>query len=565
MLVFFSPLAFNSAIDAAPPLKAETPPALLREARGVATTIDDRTERSTALDSILVTQIPTDPLGARETLRLYPKQPKRLDYFTALAATYAASGNIVETERIYADIVVEDQSSRQGKLAAANALGQIAVAYAIKGNIEQASSTLSRVKERLHDERLPVVGIATARLAEAQAKQGDVRAAMQTAVSIVDDDPAPFMQLIRDRSAKAQELRNLLAGLDEEAQSYAQWAIMQTQIQQGRPRDAQVTASSIKPGPAKVGALMELATYHLTHGTKPLALVLLQEADVSARAIPTSATRAESFQHIAANMALAGDSARAISLAKSIEQDGQRRAALHDIIQAQAARGEFAGAFNTAGMLKQAAPRPEAAVSDYETALSEILMEMVKAGKGTEAKDTAATFQDADTRRSWLYSGIAAAYADLGNLKEAKTALTLAEPEGERSARRKELRDITDDIRLGDDPPDYARFQELSKIEADLQRGLAAIAKALARQGDLTHAVAVADELNQPVPKLDVIRELSTLHAQAGRHERTLRWARTLSRSSEKVSALVGIATALSQGRDQRKAKPASEKKVKRQ
>ena len=132
MLVFFGPLAFNGAIHAAPPLKAEAPPALLREARGVATTIDDRVERSTALDPVVVAQIAIDPSAARDTLRLIPKSAKKLDYLTALAAAHAGSGNIVETERIYADIVVDDQSSRAGKLAAANALGQVAIAYAIE-------------------------------------------------------------------------------------------------------------------------------------------------------------------------------------------------------------------------------------------------------------------------------------------------------------------------------------------------------------------------------------------------------------------------------------------------
>jgi hypothetical protein len=93
--------------------------------------------------------------------------------FTALAAAYAETGNIQETERIYADIVVEDQSSRAGKHASANALGQVAIAYAVKGDIEQASNTVARVKERFRDERLPIIAIATARLAEAQAKHGD--------------------------------------------------------------------------------------------------------------------------------------------------------------------------------------------------------------------------------------------------------------------------------------------------------------------------------------------------------------------------------------------------------
>ena len=189
-------------------------------------------------------------------------------------------------------------------------------------------------------------------------------------------------------------------------------------------------------------------------------------------------------------------------------------------------------------------------------------MALLKDGKGKEAKDTAAAFQDTDIRRSWLYSGIAMAYADLGKLNEAKAALALAETDVQRSARRKELRQIADDIRLGHDPADPTHFQELWKVDADIQVGLDAIAKALARKGDLNDAMAVADELNQPAHRLDLIKELSTLHVLSGRKEQTLRWARNLSNLPEKVCALVGIAAALSQEADKRKTKPASAQKA---
>ena len=182
---------------------------------------------------------------------------------------------------------------------------------------------------------------------------------------------------------------------------------------------------------------------------------------------------------------------------------------------------------------------------------------MVKVGKGTEARDTAARFQDTDIRRVWLYSEIAVAYAELGNLKEARAALALAETEAQRSARRKELRQLDDKLRFGHSPADQTRFQELWRVEGDIQRGLEAIARALARKGDLSGAMAVVDELNQPARRLHLIKDVSMLHMQAGRADRTLRWARNLSRPSERVFALVGIATGLSHLTDKRSVKPA--------
>jgi hypothetical protein len=208
--------------------------------------------------------------------------------------------------------------------------------------------------------------------------------------------------------------------------------------------------------------------------------------------------------------------------------------------------------------LKHASPTNDTTASDYETAISDILVEMVRAGKGKEAAEIAATFQDVDVRRPRLFSAIATAYADMGKLKEANEALAMAETETQRSARRKELRQIADKIRLGPDPADQRRLEELLKVGADIHGGLAAIAKALARKGDLSSAVTVADQVNHAAQKLELIKELCVVHVQAGRKEDTLRLARTLPRASERVFALVGVATALSQETDKRKSKTAS-------
>lgn len=545
VIVCFGLLASEKPSHAAPQLKSESPTALLVEAREAAASIDDRAERSAALDPIVVGQIAIDPGGARDTLKAFPELPKKLNYFADLAVTYAAMANIAETERIYAEIVVEDQSSLYGKLAAANALGQLAIAYSNKGNLEEAFRTLERLKERTKQEPPAIVGRVTAQLAEAQAKHGDITGAVQTAVSIAGENPRPLMKIVGDRvrRGKEQEARDIVAHLDDGSQRYAEWGIMQAQIEQGRLIDAQVTATAIKPGHARAGALLELATYHRQHGGHPLALTLLEEAEDSARSTVNDWTRADMLWHVATETAMAGDADRAIAIARSIEKEGHRRTALYDIATAQAKRREFASAFNTAVLLKEA-PSTDQRASDYGMAISEILVEMVKAGKGAEAQDTAARFQETTVTRSWLCSGITMAHADLGNVKAAKTALALAETESQRRTRRKEMRQLKETIPLAQNPAAEARLRELWEIDRDIQRGLEAIAKAFARKGDLVSAMALADELNNPASRLHLIQELSTLHVKAGAKERTLQWARDLSNPSEKVFALVGIATA---------------------
>jgi hypothetical protein len=95
-------------------------------------------------------------------------------------------------------------------------------------------------------------------------------------------------------------------------------------------------------------------------------------------------------------------------------------------------------------------------------------------------------------------------------------------------------------------------------MELDISRALEAMAKALARKGDLSAAIALARDSNEPAQRLKLIEALSAVHAQSGYKLITVRWARTLSSPSERAFALVGIATGLSQEADKRKTKAAA-------
>ena len=543
------------------PSQSESPAALLLEARNAALSIQETAERTDALTVIVGKQVQFDPSGARETLKMFPKLPNKLTYLADLAAAFAKAGNIPETERLYAEIVVEDQSSRIGKLAASNALGQLALAYVKSGNIEEAFRIYERLKERTKQEPPAIVGVVAANLVEAQAKQDDIPGALRTYSGIAGENPYPLMKIVGDRArnGKLSEAQEIVGRVDDASQRYAQWGIVQAQITQGRLTDAQVTASGIKPGHAKASALLELAQYHRQHGANQLALLLLQEADTSARSTVNVWTRADILRRIAAETAIVGDPATAVNIAKSIEKDGHRNSALHDIAKAQAKRGDIAGAFNTAAMVKRAPQADDLGRTVYETVASDILVEMVKTGKGKEARETAAHFQDTDVSRAWLYSGIAMAQADLGHIKEAHAVLALAETEAQRSARRKELRQVEEKIRLGSQTTaDDSRRRELVKMELDISRALEAMAKALARKGDLSAAIALARESNEPAQRLKLIEALSAVHAQSGYKLITVRWARTLSSPSERAFALVGIATGLSREADKPKAKAAA-------
>ena len=554
-LVLFSLFVCSNAAGAAQPNKPAQPEKLLLEARAVASSIQESAERSRALDSIVLGQIAVDPAGALETLKLFPNFPNRVNHFAHLASVYAKAGRVDEAERMYAEILVEDRSSREGKLAAANALGQLAIAYANTGNVAEAFRTLSRAKERSKEESLAIVGIATAGIADAQARLGDIRGAVQTTLSIVRENPYPLMKIISSWALKGSaggEVDGIISSLDEGAQQYAQWGIVQARIQQGRLTDAQITASAIKPGHAKTGALLELATHHIQLQSKPLALVLLQEAATSAHSTSNEWTRADILWHIAAGMAEAGDAPAAIETAKFIEKDGHRISALHDIVRAQAKQGDIAGAFNTALQLKAAFNTEFPGSSTYEVAILDILVQLVKSGKAQEARETVARLQDMQSEHPLLYSAISAAQADTGNIKAAKAVLALVETERQRTTRKQELLDLAEKFREGQNPDDVSRWRKLQSLDVAVRHAQEAIAKAHARKGDLASAIAVANEVNLSSDRLRLIKEISALQTQTARTESALRWARGLPSPSDKAYALLGIATELSDAKNKK-------------
>lgn len=539
LLIVFSQLTLGATSH-----KPVQPRTVLLEAKGIAAAIENRTERFALLDQIVRAQIAIHPADARDTLQEFPKLPNRLNHFSLLASGYAKTGNVVEAERMYAEIAIDSQLSPQGKLAAATALAYLAVAQANAGKVDESFQTLQGVKERAGEKSLQIADVATAEIAQAQAQHGDVEGAVRTAVGILGKNPFPLMAIMRNLMLKEDVRRvdHIISTLDEGAQPYAQWGLVQALIKQERLTDAQVTASAIRPGHAKANALLELATFHTGHGDKALALVLLKEAAESAKAITNNSTRAETFSHIATGLANGGNAALAVEIAKSIEIDGQRNSALHDVAIAQAQQGDTGGAFNTALMLTKVTLQDGSGADGYTTTLAHILAELVRRGKAGEARNRLSQLKDLGGSYPLFYSEIAVAQADLGLIPDAKTSLASIETEAQRVARTKELKRLTEKPAEFRSPEEQSRVRALSNIEKARERALGAIALALTRKGALSEATTMTVKFSTPSRRLETLREVGIVQSQSGRTQTALKWARALPSPAEKVYALLGIA-----------------------
>ena len=84
-------------------------------------------------------------------------------------------------------------------------------------------------------------------------------------------------------------------------------------------------------------------------------------------------------------------------------------------------------------------------------------------------------------------------HADLGNIKEAKAVLALAETEHSTQCEKERTPATRGQDSVRPSPADQdIDGKSLWKVDGDIQRGLEAMAKALARKGDLSGAMAVA-------------------------------------------------------------------------
>ncbi len=517
---------------------------ILLEARDAAATVKDSIERTYALEHVLSSQISLDPLGALTSLKLFPDLPNNSNHLVSLGFRYAKVGDVQAAEEIYVELSKRKTSDQRDKLTSANALGHVALAYANAAKLEEASRRLAELKNKYEGENFAIVSDATARVAEARAKHGDLAGAIELAKSVAGDNPYPLMNIIggRVRADNLPEALRIISGFDEWLQPYAKWGIVSAQRELGELRAAQNTASTIKPGHAKASAFLELANHYVKMGDKSTALRLVQEAATAAPSTMNVWTRADILWRVAASMANAGDAKHALEIAKSIEKAGHRRFAIRDIVKAQAEQNKFKEAFGTALLLKDVDESDHYGANAYVQSISEILAQLVKSGRAKEALETVPHFDDLNPQRRSLYGAVAAAQANAGDIDGARSTLSLAETEGQRAARRKEMARLVPLV--NEDSEELRQLRALQRTEDESRMALEAIALAHARRGEIVEASTIAFDLDFHYRE-ELLGAIGKVTVESGRNTQALAWGRSLPSPSDRSYALVEIAGAL--------------------
>ena len=321
---------------------------LLRHASSNATHIDNSTTKHSALLEIITAQRKVgDVHGAIQTAAEEPLAGDRDWAWGTVVAIQAQKGDITGATQTLSRIST--------KLAKANAIVPIAVAYAAMGDIAKALQLAAEIPNDFF-----AYGDAFLRIATIQAAAGDMQGAMRTVIDTWHYNPYVLSPILEPKLAAgdidgAVKIANL--SQDIYLRSYLLLAVT-NHIKDGQRRLD--IAATIPTGHAKALAYQRIAEVQRIAGDVPGCLSSLQHAVEAVASIHNIWAKANIQWQIAKTFAEARDVKNARTVAMAIEQDSHRKFALQDIIAIQARGMDYTGALDTASL-----GREEDFLTDY--------------------------------------------------------------------------------------------------------------------------------------------------------------------------------------------------------
>lgn len=374
------------------------------------------------------------------------------------------------------------------------------------------------------------------RIAEAQAKAGDVRGALHTVRQTWQLHPYALIPIVQSQMRTeffhgASEFRDLTD--DSYLRSYLLWAFSRN-IKERHQRIE--IATHIPPGHAKALAFREIAESQLAEGDLDSCLSSLATATEAAKSTVNRNTRADIQWRIAALFARARDILQARTVAIGIEEAGHREAAVREIVEIQAKNQDYQGAMQTALL-----GTGDESSTDY--ALTRIAAQQAALAMLDDAMETITHIQNDEARGN----GLAAAAAAAGKAGQFETALRLMQIQRQWIATpRQQFRQSA--IGQASDLP-YAepenRAVDLLAWGQSVTYTLRCMAMAHADRNALEEALGYALIIPDPAESGRTLGEIAFKQARRGDVEGALHWIEQAEFPAHKAFALSGVARAL--------------------
>lgn len=498
---------------------------LLRDASNNAARIaDDTVKRSALLDILRAQQKIGDEAGAMKTAELEPLPGNKDNAWVTVVEIQASKGNITGAEQTRARI--------SQHIARANALSHIAIAYAARGDIQRALELSAEISENY-----AARGTALYRIAEIQAKNGDVPAALRTVKDEWRANPYSLIPLMQVQlAARSSDDAVQLAELtdDQGFKSYLLWAV--TMAEKNRMRQLDVAATIPVRG-VKALAYKDIAHRQLAEGDVQGCLNSLTVATEEAPAVYNMYARADLQWRIAALYARADDIPRSRKVALTIEQEGHRNFALREILGIQAQARDYEGALQTALLGKG-----DDSLMDY--ALSRIAERQVAVETLDKTMETITKIKSNEARTT-AYASVAASAAEAGKITHALTLIQIHQQAIAEARVFVETAEALDSLRTGDARA-MKLFSQLHSFSHATAHTLSRIALSRADHGALQEALGYALLIpEEDTESGETFKWLAFNQAKHGDVDGVLRWVTAAEFPSHKAFALVGVASAL--------------------
>ncbi|HSF08374.1 MAG TPA: hypothetical protein VLA60_03110 [Nitrospirales bacterium] len=408
-------------------------------------------------------------------------------------------------------------------------LGGIALEKAKSGDVPGALLILQRIRmgTNAKADALKAIG-------EIQAKRGDLRGGIQTALQAADKDPQALWGIAK-KQIKLGHLKEMLAEIrripPELSRQYALWGVVLAQIDSKDIHGAIEVAKTIPDGHASANAWEDIAFVQIEAGRIQEGLDNLKRALGGASASQNSLAKSDILWRIAVCQAKAGDVASALQTTELVEIVAHKNHALREIAVYQAKAGDVKEALQTASRFNAEISGPPPYVF--------ILQDLARSGKVNQA------LQIADSLDSELeyspYEAIAVGQAESGDIEGALRTLDAIKWKGEMAPYNRAMAfekisymqvqngHLEEAVRIG------SRIDEPHRA-----RALRDVSLAYVKEGKVDRALEIVSSIKGEQALADLSQKIAYAQAFQGDTQGVMKWTQKIASPFVKSTVLLG-------------------------
>lgn len=437
-----------------------------------------------------------------------------------IALANARAGRIADAIQVASTIPI---------FAREHVFGEIALKKAKSGDVTGAFEILQNIGKGTNakENALKAIG-------EIQAKSGNLRGGIHTALQTADRYPHALWGIIEDQ-VKTGHQKEVLSEIHriplDISRQYALWGVVSAHLANKDIAGAIEVAKIIPDGHASANAWKDITIVQIEAGSIQASLINLKRALDGASATHNRFAKSDVLWRVAACQAKAGDVAGALQTVGLIDEDSHRNHALREIAANQSKAGDVEGALQTASRFKTDFSSPHPYVF--------ILQDLARSGKVKRAFQIAASLKT-ELKES-PFEAIAFGQAESGDIEGALQTLGKIQWSGDKASYNRALVfEYLSYILVQSGHLDEAT-RIASMVDQSWRPGaLADISLAFVKEGKVGRALEIISSIKQEQPLADLLQNIAHAQVAQGDSPGVLKWSKKITSPFVKSKVLLG-------------------------